>query len=166
MRSTPPSCIAGLLALTLGIGASAEHRALEEFDGTWEGHLTYAMRSPSPASDASAYTVRVTIKANRPVQFEIQADGDTEWAPHPRYIARFRFERRPAMLAGWFLRSGRDKDGMWVEQQSLIFTKIGSATLLMHQLRVVTNLDLPPEDKDRAWSFLLMGPLKRAVRTP
>jgi hypothetical protein len=159
-----PFAVAALALLQPLAAAGIDGMGLEQLEGTWEGSLSYAMRTPTPeaSSDSTAYDVRLRITRSTLVQFEVRAKGDVEWSPRPRLLRRLRFRKQPAMLEGTYLLSGRDEDGVWVEHQSLVLTVRDADTLLLHNLRVVNNVNLPRDHKNSAWSVLLVGALKHS----
>lgn len=160
MTTFRPALIPVLAALVLATGsAQSKDVAVTDMTGEWEGPVSYALRQPGQPL-GTAFMLRLKI-TDKPVGYATQLEGESVWHPQPGILKRFKFQSRVATIAGSFLESGRDQDGLWVEFQSLVLTVKNADTLSLYQLRVVNNTELPRNDGDSTWAVLYVGELHR-----
>jgi hypothetical protein len=138
---------------------------LKNLDGTWGGELrTYRRDGPNGATlelKSEVEELRLVIRRTPTDMRHRKAQG--QWVSvSPSFLSRFTYQMALGTLVGSFLASGDDRDGRWVEYQSLYVTRKDSSTLLLYWFRGVNNVDMASANLDSKWLNFRLAELHKA----
>lgn len=122
-------------------------------NGTWEGKLTYVDLPGDQEMKGASIEYRVVIGVETARVF-----AGEKRTPLPNML----MSRLKTNALIYFLATGRDSDGVWVETQVFAVTLKDKNTLMVRFYRVVNNNDMPATAKGSKWSFAASGELQRA----
>lgn len=138
---------------------------LKNMDGSWEGQVfTYTRDmtkgNPMKLKDKPGH-IRIVIRHNPSELWYKDKTGKWKQSSRKGFFSGFQYERQAGTIVGRFLRTGHDKDGQWVEQQLLYFTRKDSDTIILYWFRGVNNVNVPLSKRHSKFAFFRSGELKK-----
>lgn len=127
--------------------------------GQWEGTVDYEYFEN--ATSNKKYSKPLKIEITKKSLKVYGKDQKGEWVKAKNYTKHFKFSFRKNTLAGHFLKSGEDDDGIWVESQTMYVTLKDDNSILFYTIRSVNNTSIKNSTPGTKWNEVGVGELKK-----
>lgn len=128
--------------------------------GRWEGTIEYKYHENTELKKTYTNDLSIEVTPTGISLFDKNEKGDWIKAS-PKFINSFKFLMEKNTLSGYFLNSGTDEDGLWVESQSIYITLKDENTVLFYAIRAVNNTGIVNSKPGTKWMRVSLGELKR-----
>ena len=131
--------------------------------GEWEGKVNYEYFEN--VTSTKKYSKALKIELNPTEIYFYYKDEKGEWVRlGNRYLNSFKFFFEKNTVSGYFLKSGQDEDGIWVESQTFFLTLKDENNILIYSMRSVNNTSIKDSVPGTKWNETGVGELKKARR--
>lgn len=139
---------------------TSEASLITSLYGRWEGEMSYQYFENATFNKTYSHPFAIEVT---PTNIEIYNKNQAgEWVKLRRsYINSFKLDANKDTIAGYFLKSGTDEDGLWVESQTLYITLKDENSILLYSMRAVNNTGVKDSVPGTKWLQTGTGELKK-----
>ncbi len=128
--------------------------------GRWEGKLDYRYYESTELKKTYSNEFRIEV-APTSINFYDKNDKGEWIKASQKFVRSFKFLMEKNTISGYFLDSGTDEDGLWVESQNMYITLQDENTILIYTMRAVNNTGIKDSKPGTKWMQMSVGELKK-----
>ena len=159
--------IAGACAATPFLALGQDERRLESegrsslsYDGRWTGNAKCLYDPGLPAGEECDVRLTLDIDGKVVSVHTVRTKNGKESVWDVK-AGRLTFAQNLTNALLYSINTGRDSDGRWAETWSFAMTLRDADHMIVQWTRIVNNIDLPTDDKNKTFAFVRIGELVR-----